>query len=332
MPRHLLAVLLCLTVPGTASAHLCNDVFAQARDNLAVKVDIRDGQLRIGTEASFRVYVLNTMDRDIDEIDLKVDSKEFEATVAPSEGWKGFPKLKTVKLGGRKESFTVTLRRKKGVPDGTYPIDLQLYSRRQRKAFKTMDLGEAAGLYKLPRAGAVAIDGRVEATEWGPSAAATVSEFHECLPARGQDEYPENRPARDSTRFRLSCDEKNLYCLLVLEGAPDASADIGTLYVARTLEATPVTVSLRRSDGAASSRQGSEGVESRLCADTDASGKSLIECRIPRALLGIEGARTFYMNFTRSTRENREERVVYWRGNPLGLNDPMVYGQFVVED
>ena len=40
----------------SVSAHLCNDVFAQAKDNLAVKVDIRDGQLRINQTASFRPH------------------------------------------------------------------------------------------------------------------------------------------------------------------------------------------------------------------------------------------------------------------------------------
>ena len=55
MRRKLVLVALLAAVPTMALAHLCNDVFRQAKDNLAIKVDIRDGQLRIGQSASFRV-------------------------------------------------------------------------------------------------------------------------------------------------------------------------------------------------------------------------------------------------------------------------------------
>jgi hypothetical protein len=71
----------------SAQAHLCNDVFAQAKDNLVVKVDVRDGQLRISDTGTFRVYLLNTMDRDIERIELEIQSNEFDAEVTPGKNW-----------------------------------------------------------------------------------------------------------------------------------------------------------------------------------------------------------------------------------------------------
>ena len=76
-------------------SHLCNDVFVQAEDNLAVKVDIRDGQLRISDTGSFKVYVLNTMDRAIQKLNLVVESEEFDVEVKPSPTWGMYPYLDT---------------------------------------------------------------------------------------------------------------------------------------------------------------------------------------------------------------------------------------------
>ena len=100
--------------PTLLAAHLCNDVFQQAQDNLAVKVDIRDGQLRISDRSKFRVYLLNTMDRRIDDIHLEVVTDDFEATVTPASEWSGFPRLRT----NKKQYFDVELRRKSGTEAG----------------------------------------------------------------------------------------------------------------------------------------------------------------------------------------------------------------------
>ena len=155
-----LFLLVFLLIPLFASGHLCNDVFVQAKDNLAVKVDIRDGQLRIAKEASFRIFLLNTMDRAIANINMEVVCKQFESTVTPSENWRSFPKLETVARGGKKEYFNVTLKRKKGVRDGTYKIDLHLFNgRNKRMSFMTADLGASADKCKLPKAGKISING-----------------------------------------------------------------------------------------------------------------------------------------------------------------------------
>ena len=87
MRRKFWLVILCLSVSGVVFAHLCNDVFIQAKDNLVIKVDVRDGQLRIGKKGSFRIYLLNTMDRDIVDIRLDVlTDREREVLVQIAAG------------------------------------------------------------------------------------------------------------------------------------------------------------------------------------------------------------------------------------------------------
>jgi hypothetical protein len=62
---------LLLGVQPVLWGHLCNDVFMQAGNRLAVKVDTRDGQLRINQASSFRVYVQNSTDYSIENIELQ---------------------------------------------------------------------------------------------------------------------------------------------------------------------------------------------------------------------------------------------------------------------
>jgi hypothetical protein len=151
------------------SAHLCNDVFEQAKDDLAVKVDIRDGQLRIDKEASFRVYLLNTMDRDIANINLSVESDAFDASVKPSGTWKKFPVLRTTRQDGQKEFFEVRLKRKKATPDGKYKINLTLFNTQNSKqVFKKLDFDEASDVLSLPKPPtSFAVDGSSNSGEWG---------------------------------------------------------------------------------------------------------------------------------------------------------------------
>ena len=314
--RKLLLTLLCLSVSVPAFGHLCNDVFIQAKDNLAVKVDIRDGQLRIGEQASFRVYLLNTMDRDIVEIFLEVQGQHFDAGVDPSPSWHGYPRLKAVRRGGKKEYFAVTLRRKRGVRDGRYKIGLRLYSKRQRRAFKTVDLDKAAGTRLAPRAGAIKIDGKAEESEW--KKALVCANFSAYVK---QGRYFVNRPAREQARVRLSWDEQNLYCLLNFQGGRNAVADVASIYVAPTSDAEPVAVRVNRKTCEVRCDRGIEGVEVKA-----GPTKNVVECKIPRKLLGIENVKDFRVNFTRTTISPGRRAVTYWRGNSFSVRDPIVYG------
>lgn len=324
--RVLVSVLICVVVSAAAWGHLCNDVFLQARDNLVVKVDVRDGQLRIGRKASFNVYVLNTMDRDIDDIQLEVSSGEFAATVRPDPTWRSYPKLPTAggrRGRGRKQYFIVNLQRKPGVPDGKYKIGLRLASKRKRgEVFKTVDLNTAAGVFELPKAGAIAIDGTGTRAEWERSYLCTG--FYSYGRA---GRYNENMPARHQSRFRILADEENLYCLLYFHGGSGAASDKVSLYAAPRAGVAPVKMTFDRVAGTVACSRGTQGVELKA-----SSSKPLIECRIPRALLGIEARDHFYLNVTREIGSGKGADVSYWRGNPYSISEPIVYGHFRIAE
>jgi len=325
MLRRLLLVALLAAFPAVAYAHLCNDVFAQARDNLAVKVDVRDGQLRIGQEGSFRVYLLNTMDREIVAIDLEVNSQHFDAQVQPAPDWRDYPMLKTTLRGGRKEYFTVRLRRKPGVPDGRYRIDLKLSNPgNRRQVFKTVDLDSAAAVCPLPPAPAITVDGRADRAEWGQSALCT--DFYVY---KKKGSYFENEVVEAQARFRVAMDAQNIYGLLQFQGGEQATADVGTVYVSTGTDTLPLAFHFDRVSGRISSQHSTEGIEYSLSPD-----KTAIECKIPRALLRPAGQERdpagYYMNFTRTATIGGNEYVTYWRGNSRSVSDPIVYGYFTI--
>jgi len=324
MWRLTICALMLAACVAPARAHLCNDVFAQAKDNLAVKVDIRDGQLRIAQEASFRVYLLNTMDRDIANIKLEVRSNEFVGEVTPAPDWQGFPALKTAKAGGKKQFFTVTLRRKPGIPDGKYKIGLRLFNgQNASQEFKSVDLESAADLIALPRAKGITIDGQPQDAEWLNAAICT--DFYTY--GSGGGRYTENRKSEAQARVRMLSDESNLYCLLNFQGGADAQADEAVMYIAPTSTDTPVAVTFNRLTGKVSVAK--EGVAIEAVASPD---KSAIECRIPLDLLGANGAKAFRANFTRTLTSGQSKTVTYWRGNSFSVLDPIVYGQFRIAE
>jgi hypothetical protein len=325
MLRKLLLVALLAVCPAVAYAHLCNDVFAQARDNLVVKVDVRDGQLRIGQEGSFRVYLLNTMDREITAIDLQVASAQFNAQVQPSPDWRDYPLLKTSLSGGRKQYFTVNLRRKPGVPDGRYRIDLQLSNPNNRQqVFKTVDIDSAAALCPLPPAPHVAVDGLADQTEWGQSALCTNFYVY-----KKKGDFYENEVVQSQARFRVAMDAQNIYALLQFQGGEQATSDVGTVYVSPETEAKPMVFNFDRISGRLTSDGPTEGIEYALSPD-----KTVVECKIPRALLRPAGQERdpagYHMNFTRTATIGGTQYVTYWRGNPRSVMDPIAYGYFTI--
>jgi hypothetical protein len=329
MLRKTVLALVAISFPAAALAHLCNDVFVQARDSLAVKVDVRDGQLRIGEKASFRVYLLNTMDRDIVTIGLEVRTGgKFQATVRPSPTWKRAPHLRTVRRGGKKEYFEVTLTRKPGVPDGKYKIDLHLFNPRKKSmVFKTVDLGRAAGICEVPKAAGIKVDGQASATEWGQSLLCTG--FYEykrtSLKWQGRSfrKYSGKVPAQAQARFRVAADEQNLYLCLGFQGAAGASSDTATFYAAKDLDSKPVKLSVDRLSGKVTCDAGSDGVECKVSPD-----KSQVELKVPRKLLGLAGAKGFYANFTRRAGSGSKSLETYWRGTKHSAANPVEFAHF----
>ncbi|MCU0726632.1 MAG: hypothetical protein MUE73_12735 [Planctomycetes bacterium] len=318
------AGLVLLVAPATASAHLCNDVFAQAKDNLAVKVDIRDGQLRIAKEATFRVYLLNTMDRPIANINLEVRCEQFAPTVKPSPEWRGFPQLKNLGGGGKKEYFEVTLARKPGVKDGRYRIELHLYNGQNPKmVFKTLDLGASADEFELPRLPTIKVDGAAGSAEW--KKALLVSDFY-TYEQNGR--YFENVRASDQPRYRLAFDDNFLYALFsVRKGA--AGEDTATLLVAKDPDSAPVALSFNLRTGEPKGDIDTGEIFGKL-----STSKESFEVRIPRKLLGLDGPETtgFFVNFTRTAdmpdaRGNPARVTSYWRGNRFSERNPVVYAR-----
>lgn len=320
--KHLTACIVAGLLLGAAAvqAHLCNDIFAQARDNLAVKVDIRDGQLRIGKDASFKVYLLNTMDRDIVSINLEVQSQQFTAEVKPSSDWQSYPALKTSKKGGKKEYFTVTLARKPGVPDGKYKINLRLTDGKGKgRELKTVDLDAAAAVHALARTPAIKIDGAVGQAEWDK--AVLCSDFTEYKQPGGG--FFESLRAQNQPRIRVAADAQNLYCLLNVPAAAGA-APVATLYASSSPDGSAQSLAIDCAK-AAPVDAAVAGVEIRKSAD----GSSL-ECKIPRKLLGIDAGTDFYLNFTCKTQGGDKETVAYWRGNKFSFDNPVVYDRFIL--
>ncbi len=307
----LFAAVSCLTlISYQAAAHLCNDVFDQAQDDLAVKVDIRDGQLRIAKEASFRVYMLNTMDRDIANINLKVDSDAFDAQVKQSPEWKSYPCLKTARKGGKKEFFEVTLKRKDSMPDGKYQINLVLFNPGDKRQFKTLDLEKAADIQMVPLAKSVNVDGSCPDTEWKNSLLCTSFYTYQ-----KEKQYMGTAPSKTQPRFRFMADAQNLYCML-----SDSNGE-STIYLAPDNDSAPVKITI---DAAGSKATSSKGDAKDIVVK---KGDKNIEVKIPFAEAGIKDPKRFLANLSVSSGNT----VSYWRGNDTSVGNPVVFAKMVAQ-
>ncbi|MHC4915734.1 MAG: hypothetical protein ACYTGB_09600 [Planctomycetota bacterium] len=331
MLRKLALVGTCLLFPAAALAHLCNDVFAQAKDNLAVKVDVRDGQLRIGREGTFRVWLLNTMDRGIANIKLEVRTGgRFRAEVKPSPDWKSYPALGTVRgrRPAKKQYFQVTLKRMPGVPDGQYKIDLHLFNGRDKSmVYKTVDMGAAAGIIEVPKASGIKVDGNAGSTEWGRALPCTG--FHEykrtTMEFRGRrfNKWDGKVPASEQCRFRVAADAANVYFYALFQGGAGATGDSVTFYAAPGMDSTPVKITVDRMTGKVACEKGTTGVECKV-----AGNKSAVELKVPKSLLGLQGAKSFLGNVSRETARGGGKLVTYWRGTRHSVGDPVEYANF----
>jgi hypothetical protein len=293
-----------------AGAHLCNDVFDQAKDDLAVKVDIRDGQLRIANEGAFKVYMLNTMDRDIAQINLSVDSDAFTSEIKPSPDWKTYPRLSTVKKGGKKEFFEVTLKRKGNLPDGKYQIKLVLFNPKDKREFKTLDLENAADIQSVPLAKSVAVDGNCPESEWKNSLlCSSFYSYHK------EGKYMGTSPVKTQPRFRLMADTQNLYCMMNVEAGAET-----TIYLCPDNDSTPVKIIIDPNAKATSSKGDSAGIDVK-------KGDRDIEVKIPFSSVGISNSKRFFANIA----VKKGDDVSFWRGNAVSVDNPVVYAEMVTQ-
>jgi hypothetical protein len=328
MLRKGVIALLIVATSTVAWAHLCHD-YMFVKDKLVVKPNIKGGQLRIDKTASFKVYVVNTFELDIFAIKMAVKSAQFDATVKPGPTWRRYPYLRSLGRGGKKQHFTVTLKRKPKVPDGKYKISLVFYHGKKRsQVFRVVDLEKALDTCKLKKSPGIKIDGKAEEKEWGESGLCSNLRVwvRTNRPWKGMSDL---RPAPHQCRLRLSWDDDYLYCLLRAPEVKGATADRAVLYVAPGMESTRkqlVTVTLDRLSGKVTCSKGQTGIETKASKD-----KAVIECRIPRKLLGIKGAKSFCANLVRTTSAGGKKLVAYWRGNPYTVHKPVVYARFSIE-
>jgi len=310
---------------ATERKSLCNAKM-QVKDNLAIRLGVRDGQLRVGEgEGSFRVYLVNTMNRALFDLKLVATSPEFDARIEPSPDWKEFPTLETTVRGGREQYFTVTLKRKPGVADGKYKVGLHLWSShagyKDPWKFVELDLGAIQEVLEVPAGAKVTVDGRAGEAEWQAGLLGTDLHYHQ---ATGQKHpawvlpFYKNLPAKEATRFRLTADGEKLYCLMQLPGGDAAKADTATLHLASGPEAKPLTVTVNRLTGEVTGSEPVAGLVSKADAD-----RRTFEIALPRSALGAKDAAAFRANFSRTiTDQEGKATASYWRGNGMSLAIP----------
>ena len=317
-------------------------IMYRLRDNLTVKADVSDRQLRFDKECSFRVYLYNTLSQPYWNVKLEVLSDQFEAAVVPSPHWKTYPDVQSAATGGTREYFTVTLKRKPGVPDGPYDVSLRLYTSRYDvpKLNGVLTFAEAIDQHAIPLRPAVKMDGRVRPQDWNTSAALT--DFSSYV-KDGRQEFFFCRPA-DQTRVHVAADRDNISLLVTCMGTYDRTVKGNEvrIYAASAIEAKPVVFTLDESTAQVASEPAVPGLQCVKCQDDPEAPGSVAtyEIRIPRRSLGITKD-VLYLNFCRVVAgrlpaKDRKDKPMpecsYWRGNDLSATDPVVFGRMVIHD
>jgi hypothetical protein len=289
-------------------------VFQQAQDHLAVKVDIRDGQLRISDHATFKVYVLNSMDQTIEDIHLEVVTEDFETTVAPDPQWPFFPHLQKAK----KQYFDVELRRKSGTEPGKYTIDLRLIC--NGRDLKTVNFDDALDLSVLvipENSAAHTVDGNVSSSEWENSLLCNSLLRLKSVRKEGSSgTVMKNLPAEQQTRFRFSRYQETLYCLI--DFMKDTGKDFAHIYVANGYESEPIVIITNLQEQKAFIKGSPE-----LTIQTAVTGTKM-ELAVPLEILPFTEQALFYLNVIRIA----GRRETYRRGGLDTYTEPVVYGKF----
>lgn len=341
MKRILLISCLVLYLPIVAHGHACNDVFLVVKDNLAVKVDIQDGQLHISDSAKFRVYLLNTVMMDIGNIQLEVVTDEFNAVVKPSAEWHDYPCLRTVidnpgwtcvdgfnpgtnRVKGKKEYFEVELKRKPSTQIGKYKIGLRLFTK-PKDAGPDMggelltigNIDEALSVMTVPKTSEpIKIDGNVSAAEWKDALLCTSLYLYKPVT---MIQLKENVKSDVQTRFRFIHKDDKLFCLV--DFIAPSKKDVAKIFLAKDRNSAPVviTADLQEQRAVASGRD-SKAINACVKG-------SKMELEIPLDAVNLKDLKTLYVNMTR----DYENKTTYWRGNSKSILEPMVYEKFALQ-
>ena len=193
--------------------------------------------------------------------------------------------------------------------------------------FKTVDLNEAASIVELAKAENIKVDGRASSTEW--SKANVCTDFCEykktTMEFRGRrfNKWEGKVKSAEQCRFRMAADARDIYFYVNFQGGAGAESDEVTLYAAKTVEETPVKLTVDRMSGKVTCDKGTTGVECKVSAN-----KSDLEVKIPRALLGLDAAKSFYGNVSREAKGGGKKLSTFWRGTKHSAADPVEFACF----
>ena len=319
----ILIITLCFIFP--IFSHLCNDVFAKAEDSLAIKVDIRDGQLRINKSGSFKVYLLNSMDRPLNNLQLDVLSDEFDTEVLPSSSWKTYPLLDSIMFGGKKEYFEVKLNRKSNIKEGKYNIKLRLYdsSGAMSKDFKNINIEEmfhASSINEIKNE--IKIDGNIDKKEWESSLLCNSFNEFKRVYIDYASSVDKNVKSDIDTRFRFLYDKKRLYCFINLDEI--GKEDIAKIFISKDNKTEPkiITIDFNKKEVTTDNKGFSKFFNNLIKNNIKYKfNENKIEMSIPLSILNITNQKSFCMNLSRE----KNGKISFWKGTEISFEDPIVY-------
>ena len=299
-------------------------------DNIALRADLAESDLKAKNEISFPVYVISTMNAALPGVSLDVSSDQFEARVSPSTSWKTFPELsKPAGNHPTKEFFTVTLKKKSATPIRACDVVMKLYSAqpqgKQLVAFQP--LSEILDSHEIPIQLSFAFDGTTKPEKWGSSFSLQDLTAYEKT-ATGS--YL--RKGRTRTRVQWAADKEYLYLLVTFFQV--GSTGTVEIDMAPAMDAKPVSIVLNRKDGTVHSSLPAESVEFKKCLDDPlmildekdpfkSAPADTYEGRISLKALGITPGTAFYANAFYNGQ-------CCWRGNPVSSRDPAMFARMVI--
>ena len=321
-------------------------------DNLVVRADAAGDRYRVDKEGTVLVHLYSTLPVPLSDVKLKVDSDQFEATVAPAPSWKTYPELSSAADGGAKGCFTVSLRRKAGLADDEPDVALRVYAtcRGTRLLAAALSLAEALDEHRVPFCPSLKIDGKPAPQFWGN--ALVLKDFIACQKRDGYlVGYKSTQPgSTNQTRVYLAADDENLCLLVATVGYGSGWFPPGLrtkIYVAAARDARPFVLAVDELTSQMTCTPAVAGAKCVKCSSVAGTGGCdavIYQVRIPRKAVGIERD-CCYMNFSRTipSRDGKGVNVFVpgvrqpgaevscWRGNERSVEDPAVYGKMILE-
>jgi len=334
----ILLACLCLAVgAASAGAPPAAGPTAHLQENLTVRAVMAAERLRVDKEGAFQLHLYSTLPIPLSDMALKIDSRQFDATVAPAPSWKTFPQLPPGADGGAKGCFTVALRRKAGTAEDPCDVYLRVYASCQgtRCLAAALTLAEALDEHPVPRSTARNIDAQPDPMSW--SNPHVITDFTAYRKIKGYfTGYKPVRPRGTSqTRVYPAADDENVYLLIATVGYPPFEGTEMRIYVAPEIHARPLVLTVDEITFQLRSSPPVPGAQCVRCplGPIAVYGKCdavMYQVVIPRKASGLE-KNCFFANFARNNPDPQNAFLACWRGNDLSVQDPVVYGKLVIQ-